>query len=255
MGSVLELALALQHGKLPRLLGVALKMFQQHALIRDQIARSNGGDRSAETTAMLPSVVVSFLEQIADHEPEYGLDCSHSNHHIGAARWSDWQGELLPLALAASSGFAYVICGHNNTIFKLFKVGTGMCGTTLGRYTLRARKCMACSMVAVMKHCQVVLGVFSWGHFPGNRLVVFSNSAPNSVVCISMNDLSILRTIQLTGEKPRPSGISPHEVARLVYECQNQMRHHPNHLHRTPIILAQRLLQRLQKANPNLPHR
>ena len=165
MGSVLELALALQHGKLPRLLGVALKMFQQHALIRDQIARSNGGDRSAETTAMLPSVVVSFLEQIADHEPEYGLDCSSKNHHIGAARWSDWRGELLPLALAASSGFAYVICGHNNTIFKLFKVGTGMCGTTLGRVYIESPEMHGLFNGGVMKHCQVVLGVFSWGHF------------------------------------------------------------------------------------------
>ena len=183
---------------------------------------------------MLPSAVVGFLEQISAQEPRHSLVCSSKDHHICEAHLSDLQGDLVPLGLAAANGFAYIICcdgspstdtastftsasmSTRESVFQLFKVGTGMCGTDLGRVYVKSQRLPHLfddpDEGSPKGMARIFLGTLS-----SSRLVAFSNSAPNSVVCFSTENLCTLGKISLIGENHGSERcLSPHVVTQGV---------------------------------------
>ena len=227
MGAALELGLALQHGKLAHLLNIALKLYQQHILVQENKHGSLDSQLHSQHATNLPPQIIGFLEQIAGFEPKYSLHCSSKGHHIGSAPQPELGIHVRTLGLAAADGYAFIICqclaspsdelqSSVDKQYQLFKIGTGMSGTREGKVYVKSAKIdnrtFANSLESSNDMGRVYMGVLA-----GDRLVVFFSGTPDSVICFSMKDLSLLGKVKLVekgsiGESPR----APHVMVSLA---------------------------------------
>ena len=151
MGSALELALALQHGELSRLLSVAQQLLAQHGDMVRQGTGSGAGSSSSNGKggAQFPASVVKFIQSIAMQEPIYGLDTTEKKDFVTSVALklsgssSDVNSEVkfsdpLVVGQASNLGHVYVVTISTSDDGMqrketLQKIGTGQMGTELGR--------------------------------------------------------------------------------------------------------------------------
>ena len=212
MGSALELALALQHGTLTRLLKVAQQLFAQHA---QHVDKNLVEEDQTTKVAHFPRSVNTCIQSIANREPLYNIDSFGKSNYLNSLDFSNKfnhgsdEGSTSIVGIAASNGYVYLLAVHDNAACttrtcSLFKVGTGDLGTDKGRvYTQKQIQ----PLPSTTKDCCYTCGTLGGGRwFLGclsnpNRLVVMctGSGTMDAVACYNGDTLDAMAPIALQG--------------------------------------------------------
>ena len=219
MGSALELALALQHGKLPRLLRVAQQLFAQHGdMMQEKNNNNNNNNTAAASTTKFPPSVSKFIQSIAQQEPSYSIESfekkqylDHFNfvqqfQEVTNAMYNNRYTKTSIVGTAAARGYVYILTIHDNTELTqrgctLFKVGTGHVGTDKDRIYVSKSIVVPSSNAIALRKCGS-LGYGRW--FVGclsspDRVVVMRGSAFETLESYDCQTLTSLGVVQLLG--------------------------------------------------------
>ena len=232
MGSALELALALQHGKLPRLLRVAQQLFSQHG--ESILNKKDGTSSTATSQLQFPPTVVKFIQSIARNEPIYGIESLEKKHYITSSSLLSLitnvnvhfsnpdvpdvpevvEGEpksisSIVVGTTVSKGYMYVLSVQTSVdrtqrVMSLQKIGTGTMGTNLGQLYITKTMPILNNDNGINDD-EKKAGTLTHGRWFINCLasfdcvVVMRSSTPNKMTCFDIDTLEEQQSLLLVG--------------------------------------------------------